>query len=406
MDTTEIAVLIYFGLSLKIALTVVALTIVYKMRLQSAKGARKLKREGGQRKKSAREEKTESRPVPKSSSGRDIHKGTISSGEKPLKPGPAVNKVPAQTQKTGKAAPSDLKPGPAANKVPPQAQKIGKAAPSDLKPGPAANKVPPQAQKIGKSAPSEGIGPSSSSKKINPITFSPRNKAGEQIEPTEVRKQVQPENTAPVKSAEPRAALKDDSVSHTTLPGAPRGQSAITEPKSGEKPPKEPKAGEQIEITEAPKQDQLKNTAPVKSSEPKVTATSYTVTIPAVPSTPRGQPARTEPKRVEKPPKEPSSGSTSGGERKDVSSTVESGTEANQASSEPPEETTDSGESDQETPQTGKSGLGDLADLFATSASEFTEKSKLAEQVNDVDVNEILQEGLGLLGKVKKKSDG
>ena len=382
MDTTEIAVLIYFGLSLKIALTVVALTIVYKMRLQSAKGARKLKREGGQRKESAREEKTESRPVLKSSSGRDIHKRAISSGKKPLKPGPAVNKVPAQ------------------------AQKIGKAAPSDLKPGPAANKVPPQAQKIGKAAPSEGIGPSSSSKKINPITFSPRNKAGEQIEPTEVRKQVQPENTAPVKSAEPRAALKDDSVSHTTLPGAPRGQSAITEPKSGEKPPKEPKAGEQIEITEAPKQDQLKNTAPVKSSEPKVTATSYTVTIPAVPSTPRGQPARTEPKRVEKPPKEPSSGSTSGGERKDVSSTVESGTEANQASSEPPEETTDSGESDQETPQTGKSGLGDLADLFATSASEFTEKSKLAEQVNDVDVNEILQEGLGLLGKVKKKFDG
>ena len=382
MDTTEIAVLIYFGLSLKIALTVVALTIVYKMRLQSAKGARKLKREGGQRKKSAREEKTESRPVPKSSSGRDIHKGTISSGEKPLKPGPAVNKVPAQ------------------------AQKIGKAAPSDLKPGPVANKVPPQTQKIGKAAPSEGIGPSSSSKKINPITFSPRNKAGEQIEPTEVRKQVQPENTAPVKSSEPKVALKDDSVSRTALPGAPRGQSAITEPKSGEKPPKEPKAGEQIEITEAPKQDQLKNTAPVKSSEPKVTATSYTVTIPAVPSTPRGQPARTEPKRVEKPPKEPSSGSTSGGERKDVSSTVESGTEANQTSSEPPEETTDSGESDQETPQTGKSGLGDLADLFATSASEFTEKSKLAEQVNDVDVNEILQEGLGLLGKVKKKFDG
>ena len=317
MDTTEIAVLIYFGLSLKIALTVVALTIVYKMRLQSAKGARKLKREGGQRKESAREEKTESRPVLKSSSGRDIHKRAISSGKKPLKPGPAVNKVPAQ------------------------AQKIGKAAPSDLKPGPAANKVPPQTQKTGKAAPSEGIGPSSSSKKINPITFSPRNKAGEQIEPTEVRKQAQPKSTAPVKSSEPKVALKDDSVSRTALPGAPRGQSAITEPKSGEKPHHEPSAG-----------------------------------------------------------------NTGGGERSEASMDTKPDTQVNQASSEPPAATTDSGETDQETPQTGKSGLGDLADLFATSASEFTEKSKLAEQVNEVDVNDILQEGLGLLGKVKKKSDG
>ena len=78
------------------------------------------------------------------------------------------------------------------------------------------------------------------------------------------------------------------------------------------------------------------------------------------------------------------------------------GTGDNQESSEPPAEDTDKEETEQDKGQKEKSGLGDLADLFATNASDFTEKSKLAEQVQEVDVNEILQEGLGLLGKVKK----
>ena len=80
------------------------------------------------------------------------------------------------------------------------------------------------------------------------------------------------------------------------------------------------------------------------------------------------------------------------------------GTDVNQASADSPAATTDSGETDKEMPQKQKSGLGDLADLFATSASEFTEKDRLAEQVNDVDVNELLREGLGLLGKVKQSN--
>jgi hypothetical protein len=291
MDTLEIAVIV--GLCLKMALTAVALTMVYKMRFSSSKGTRKLKHEGGQREESAHEEKTERQPVLKSSSGSDIQKRTVPTGKKPLKPEPV------------------------------------------------ANKVLPQAQKTGKAAPSEGTVASSSSKKINPITFSPRNQAGEQIKPTEGRKQAQPENTAPAKSPEPMAASKGGTVKHTAFLGPPQPQAAFTVSKSGEKPTKEPPAG---------------NTSPA-------------------------------------------------GEKNELPGTVEPGTEGNQTSSEPPAATTDSGETDQETSQTQKSGLGDLADLFATSASEFTEKNKLAEQVNDIDVSEILQEGLGLLGKVKKKSD-
>jgi hypothetical protein len=316
------------------------------MRLPSSKDTRGLKREGGQREESAREEKTESRPVLNISSGRGIHKQAISSGEKPLKPGPAANEVPPA------------------------------------------------------------------------------------------------KHTAPVESSEPRVDLKDDSVSHIALPGVPRGQSAITEPKSGEKPTQEPtagntsagerkgmdsitpstrnKAGEQIKITEVPNQVQPKNTAPVKSLEPSVSWKSYSVSYTVPPGAPRGQSAITESKNGEKPTHESSPGNASpAGEKNDPARIAEPaqigkkteasmdtgpGTEVNQASSEPPAATTDSGETDQEMSQKQKSGLGDLADLFATSASEFTEKNRLAEQVNDVDVNELLREGLGLLGKVKKSN--
>jgi len=352
MDSLELAVII--GLCLKMALTAVALTIVVKMRAPSSKGTRKLKRADGQREESAREEKSESRPVLKSSSGHDIHKRAVSSGEKLLKPGIAVNGV---------------------------------------------------------------------------------------------RKQVQPKNTAPVESSEPRVDLKARPVSHTAPPGAPRGQSAITKPKSGETPPREPlanntsggerkrtngitssahnKVGEQIGPTGIRKQVQPKNTAPVESSKPKVTSKDDSVKHTAFLGAPQPQAAFTVSGSGGKPPNESPAGNTSGGEKKELLGNVEPsetiikkdetsmdtkpGTEGNQASSEPPAATTDSGETDKEMPQKQQSGqqsgLGDLADLFATSASEFTEKNKLADQVNDVDVNELLQEGLGLLGKVKK-SDG
>ena len=300
MDTSEIAILIYFGLSLKMLLAVVA---VYYLRLPSSKGTRKLKREGGQQAESAREEKTKSQPVLKSLSGRGIHNRAVSSGEKPFKPGPAAN---------------------------------------------------------------------------------------------EVRKQVQPKNIAPVESSKPKVALKDDSVSQPTPPSAPRGQSAITEPKSGGKPP-------------------------LESSKPKVALKDDSIKHTAFVGAPQPQAAFTVSKSGEKPHQEPSAGNTSGGERNELSGNVEPaktiikgsetsmdtepGPENNQASSEPPAATADSGETDKDTSQKQNSGLGDLADLFATSASEFTEKNRLSEQVNEVDVNDILQEGLGLLGKVKK-SDG
>ena len=349
MDTLSLTVLLCYILCLVLGLTVVAATIVYKLRRPSSKGTRELKSEGGQREESAREKKIESRPVLKSPSRRGIHKRAVSSGEKPLKPVPA------------------------------------------------ANAVPPEAQETGKTASSEGIKPWSRKRKMNGIPLPTSNKAGEQIEPSEVQKQVQPKNTAPVESSKPNVAP----VNILTSPIAPQQQPARTE---------------------APKQMQPKNTAPVEGSKPTVALKGASVSPTALPGVPRGQSAITEPKGVEKPPHEPPASNTSPtGEKNELSGTVEPaktiikkseasmdagiGTEVTQASSEPPAATADSDEPDQETPEAQKSGLGDLADLFATSASAFTEKNKLAEQVNEVDVNEILQEGLGLLGKVKK-SDG
>jgi hypothetical protein len=341
MDALEIAVII--GLCLKMALTAVALTMVYKMRFSTSKGTRKLKREGGQREESAREEKTESRPVRKSSSGRDIHKRAVSSGKKQLKPGPAASEVQKQVQPKNTAPVKSAEPTVASKN-----ESVSRAVLPGAPQQPSAVTEPKSGVKP-PGEPSAGNTSGGEKKRINPITFSPRNKAGEQIERTEVRKQVQPKNTAPVKSAKTMAASKDGSVKHTAFLGPPQPQAAFTVSKSGEKPHREPSAG---------------NTSPAGIAKPA---------------------------QMEK--------------ESEASMDTKPGTEGNQASSEPPAATTDSGETDQETPQTGKSGLGDLADLFATSASEFTEKNKLAEQVNEVDVNDILQEGLGLLGKVKKSDD-
>lgn len=298
MDTLEIAFLICVGLFLKMALTGVA---VYKLRLPSSKRTRKMKRKGGQREGSARELKTESRPILKSSSAGSVHKQAISSGEKSLKSGPD------------------------------------------------ANELQPEAIETWKSAHSEGVGPWSNRKKMPA-----HNKAGERIERTEVREQGRTKSTAPIKRLTPKGPLKAYSASyHTSITGTPQEQSAIAEPKIVEKPPLEPSAG---------------NTSPAGKKDD---------------STRIAEPAQIG--------KESESGADTG-----------PGAEVNQTGSEPPEATADSGETDQEMPQKQKSGLGDLADLFATSASEFTEKNRLAEEVNDVDVNELLKEGLGLLDKVKK----
>ena len=351
MDTSAVAVLLYYILCLVLALTVISVITVYRMRLSSSKSTRELKREGGQREESAREEKAERRPVLNSSSVRGIHKQAIS---------PSM-----------------------------------------------------------------------------------RNKAGEQIEPIEVRKQVQPKNTAPAESSEPTVALKDDSASHAALPDVSHGQSAITKPKSGEKPPDEQsagdtsggerkrvnvipsptrdKAGKQIEAGEEQVQVQEKDTAPIRRLQPKGPLKPYSSSKHiSIAGTPQEQSAITDSKNGEEPAHESSPDNTSPagkkndpapiaepahiGKESESSMETKPGTDVNQASADSPAATTDSGETDKEMPQKQKSGLGDLADLFATSASEFTEKDRLAEQVNDVDVNELLREGLGLLGKVKQSN--
>ena len=154
MDTLKLAVLIYFVLCLQMGLTASALNIVYKMRRTSSKGTRKLKREGGQREESSREEKTESQPVLKKSSGRGIHKRGIFSGAKSLKPGPAANKVPSAKN----------------------------------------------------TAPIKGSEPSVALKDASVNTAAPPVAPQRQSARTEDPKQVQPKNTAPVESSEPSVA--------------------------------------------------------------------------------------------------------------------------------------------------------------------------------------------------------
>jgi hypothetical protein len=53
--------------------------------------------------------------------------------------------------------------------------------------------------------------------------------------------------------------------------------------------------------------------------------------------------------------------------------------------------------------QTQQSGMGDLSDLFAKNTSEDKKANKLAEEMNDIDANDLLRNGLGLISKMKKK---
>jgi hypothetical protein len=348
MDTLEIAVLA--GFCLKIALAVVALVVVFKMKLPSSRDTKELQSEGDQQEESALEEKPKSRPVAKTSSRRGIHKRAVSSGKRPLKPKPAANEARKQAQTKNPAPVKSAQPQIALKNEPvklPRPSGVSQGQPALTKPK--SGGKPVQEPTAGNTREGEG-------KRMNVITTpSKSNKTGERIELTKVSKQAQTKNAVPVKNAEPRVGLKNESVKHTAFVGPPQPQAAFTVSRSGGKPPSEALAD---------------NTGGVKSNEVLTNAEL-----------------------------------AASREKREASMDKGADTEVNKASSEPSAATTDSGETDKETPQTEKSGLGDLADLFATSATDFTEKSKLAEQVKEVDVNDILSEGLGLLGKAKKSKD-
>ncbi len=50
-----------------------------------------------------------------------------------------------------------------------------------------------------------------------------------------------------------------------------------------------------------------------------------------------------------------------------------------------------------------KVSVSDFADLFAKSSSEDTKANKLAQDMPDVDVDDILREGRNLIGRIKPK---
>jgi hypothetical protein len=61
------------------------------------------------------------------------------------------------------------------------------------------------------------------------------------------------------------------------------------------------------------------------------------------------------------------------------------------------------GKTVEKAPQPQKSAMGDLSDLFAKATHEDTKASKLAEQMTDVNVDDLLKEGIGLVGRLKKR---
>jgi len=458
MDTLEIAVLVYFALSLKMALAVVALTTVYRTRRPSSKVAHPAKRAGGKREEPARKEKPEGQAVLKSPAAGDMDKRAVAAEEKPLKPVPVAKQAPPQVRKTIKTAPpagskssvtgkkvnpityfprkpgAQIKPAEVRKQVRPQT-----GAPA-RKPEPiAASKgdsmrraVPAGTEKeqiaatqptSGEKPPKESLAGSASGGemgKINPITYSPR-KAAVPTEPMGIGKPIQTEEaapveekTTPVESTEPVAAVKDNTVVKAAPPSASVEQPTVAQSKDAGRPPSESKAGgaveeqrkgtdgtptatgtkagEQVDITKGPKQVQPKKEAPVESSGPGVTLKTYTVNISSTPVA-GGRPAATRAKGGEQPRKERSA------------DTAEAGWDKDKEDYETKTIKTDSGDAETEGGQAGKSGLGDLAALFATSASDFTEKSKLADHVSDVDINEVLQEGLSLLDLMKKSEE-
>jgi hypothetical protein len=296
MDTSLMIEVVFYLVISAMTSILVVLTLVYIFRLSSSKGSPKLNRESGHRlEESTPEEKAESQPVLESSSENDIYKRAVPSGEEPLKPEPAAIEVPLEVQEIGKVA-----------------------SPKNMGPRPITES----------------------------ITYINVSNVG-------IQKQLQPEETASAQRSKQTVALKDDSVSHTPLNGAARGQLAMTRPKSNEEP-----------AHELPPD---KTSPAAKRNEPTLIAEATKITKESEPSMDKNH-----------------------------------GTKVNKSGSEPPAATANSGETSQNMPKTQKSSMGDLSDLFAKSNSEDKETNKLAAQVNDVDVNELLQEGLVLLEKLRK----
>mgnify|MGYP001765629723 CR=1 FL=1 len=309
MNTSLIAVLICFGLCIKIALTIAA---IHYFQRPSSKGTLKQKRKGGQRTAATRKKKAVSTATTESSPKPIIKEPPVPSAAKPLKPAPAVNQKQAEPKTTGATA----------------------AVTETKRTEKPREEVPP-------------VKPPEGARKMMKVVTGPPQQKGERIGVVDIRKKAQMKDTAPAQTPEQMGPSKEAAVSRTPVTGAPQNQAASTAPKSVEKPPLEPA------VTNTNEGEIDKSSGNI---EPEVTAEK------------EGEPV----------------------------------TGDSQESSEPPEEDKDSNETENDKGQKEKSGLGDLADLFATSASDFTEKSKLSEQVNEVDVNDILHEGLDLLGKVKK----
>jgi len=186
-------------------------------------------------------------------------------------------------------------------------------------------------------------------KRIVIMSPASRNKAEERVEPGGTAKQINTGASAPIDGTEQKVSLKDIKI-RAPLPGAPIGRYAVTELKD---------KGASVVEPSADISGQLNNDSPI-TVEPHVEEA-----------------------------------------KKDEANTDNvTAAESHRASPETPAETEDS---DQKDGEDDKSDMGDLSDLFATSASEFAEKNILAEQVKEVDINVVLQEGLGLLDEVKKQ---
>ena len=328
MNTSLIAVLICFGLCIKIALTIGAISYFKR---PSSKGTRKQKRKGGQRETAARKKKAAS-PAPAAieNSPKPVTKEPpVPSPNKPLKPAPAVNQKQAEPKITGAtAAATEAKRKEEPRQAPPTVKTPATREAATVE-------KPPQ-------EPLEMKMPAGERKSMKVVTGPPQEK-GEKIGVVDIRKQPQTRYVVPARAPSQAGSSRDSTATGEAATVAPREQSTSTGPKSAEKPPLEP-------VTTNTNEGEIDKSP--ENVEPEVTAVK------------EGEP----------------------------------GTGDNQESPEPTEEE----EKEEDKSQKEKSGLGDLADLFATSASDFTEKSKLSEQVTEVDVGDILKEGLDLLGKVKK----
>lgn len=302
MDMSGIAILIYFGFSVKLVLSTVALSVLRDSRRPPVKGTRKQEHKGSQRTEPIRHTVTEGLPVMNKSPQRRAGKRTIFSRKKALKPAPDAIDAAAEAQETPDTIPSKRN------------------------------------------------NPWSRMKKLRRSAYLSRKNEDEAVEPGEMTKHVPSNDIFPLGGHAATADWEDESMSRSVFPDAYREQSAVSEAKSGWKPSYE---------------------TPVLNT---------------------GEGDRNE-----------AAATTAKSDKSGMD--IEHNAEVNPPSRESTEQDTDSDETDDELPQAQNSSLGDLADLFAVSASEFAEKNNLAEQVSDVDVNDLLKEGLGLLDNVRNIGD-